>query len=92
MKAGLSGPPAGSRSASSTAEDEEVAAMICDHNHAINCALVAGLVRSVRLGRQTPEQAVARLVRLCPCGQVDVDKAERVLRTMLKFRRKRAVR
>lgn len=53
--------------------------MICDHDNAVDCALVAAIVRSVRLGRRTPEQALARLLRLCPCGRVNVAQALRVL-------------
>lgn len=59
--------------------EEELAAMICDHDNAVDCALVAAIVRSVRLGRRTPEQALARLVRLCPCGRVNVTQALRIL-------------
>lgn len=65
--------------AATRTSEEEPAAMICDHDNAVDCALVSAIVRSVRLGRRTPEQALARLVRLCPCGRVNVTQALRVL-------------
>jgi hypothetical protein len=58
--------------------DAEIASLLCNHN-VVNCALAGSAIRWVREGRRTPAEAVARLIRLCPCGEVNVRRAVRVL-------------
>lgn len=79
MKDSRPNPSTGRALAATRTREEELAAMICDHDNAVDCALVAAIVRSVQFGRRTPEQALARLVRLCPCGRVNVTQALRIL-------------
>ncbi len=67
------------RSPSRSAEsDEEIASALCNHDVA-DCALAGTAIRWVREGRRTPQEAVARLIQICPCGEIDVRRAVRVL-------------
>jgi hypothetical protein len=78
MAQGQTSRPAKRSSARSTESDEEIASALCNHD-VVACALAATAIRWVRQGRRTPEEAVARLIEICPCGEVDVRRAVRVL-------------
>jgi hypothetical protein len=78
MAQGHTSQPVKRRSSRSAESDEEIASALCNHD-VVDCALAATAIRWVREGRRTPQEAVARLVEICPCGEIDVPRAVRVL-------------
>lgn len=80
------------RSSSRSADsDEEIASALCNHN-VVDCALAATAIRWVREGRRTPQEAVARLAEICPCGEINVRRAVQVLERVRRAALTRAAR
>jgi hypothetical protein len=51
---------------------------MCGHGM-VSFNMARKMLDMVREGRRTPEQAVATLVRLCPCGVYNPDRAKRLI-------------
>jgi hypothetical protein len=56
---------------------------MCGHGM-VSFNMARKMLDMVREGRRTPEQAVSTLVRLCPCGVYNPERARRLLEDAVK--------